>query len=89
MSEVVTGILAAGLGGYAELALLPLGTGGDLRRTLGVPADLEGALAAIAGGERVRLDAGRAAYCDRNGREAGRTSRTSRASASAGSRPSS
>jgi len=69
VSEVVTGILAADLGRYAELALLPLGTGGDLRRTLGVPADLEGALAAIARGERRTLDAGRARYQGRDGRE--------------------
>jgi len=70
MSEVVTGLLAAGLGGYAEVALLPLGTGGDLRRTLAVPLDLDAALAGIARGERVALDAGRVAYVDRAGREA-------------------
>jgi len=70
VSEAVTGILAADLGAYVELGLLPLGTGGDLRRTLGVPADVGAALAAIAAGERTRLDAGRASYCDRNGREA-------------------
>ena len=70
MSEVVTGILAADLGRYAELALLPLGTGGDLRRTLGVPADPEAALAAIARGVRTPLDAGRASYRDREGRDA-------------------
>jgi YegS/Rv2252/BmrU family lipid kinase len=69
MSEVVTGILAADLGRYAELAMLPLGTGGDLRRTLGVPADLEDALAAIARGERRPLDAGRARFQGRDGRE--------------------
>ena len=70
VSEVATGILAADLGGYAEIGLLPLGTGGDLRRTLGVPADVDAALAAIAAGGRTRLDAGRASYCDRGGREA-------------------
>jgi diacylglycerol kinase (ATP) len=70
VSEAVTGILAADLGTYVELGLLPLGTGGDLRRTLGVPADVGAALAAIAAGERTRIDAGRASYCDRSGREA-------------------
>ena len=70
VSEVVTGILAAGLGAYVELGLLPLGTGGDLRRTLGVPADVDAALAAIAAGVRTRLDAGRATYTDRAGRDA-------------------
>jgi YegS/Rv2252/BmrU family lipid kinase len=69
VSEVATGLLAADLGRYAELALLPLGTGGDLRRTLGVPADLEAALAAVAGGVRRPLDAGRATFTGRDGRE--------------------
>jgi YegS/Rv2252/BmrU family lipid kinase len=70
LSEVATGILAADLGGYAELGVLPLGTGGDLRRTLGVPAQPAAALAAIAAGKATRLDAGRATFCDRAGREA-------------------
>lgn len=69
-SEVVTGILAADLGRYAELALLPLGTGGDLRRTLGVAADLETALTGIARGVRRRIDAGRARFVSREGGEA-------------------
>ena len=47
LGEVATGLLSAGLGGYAELGLLPLGTGGDFSRTLGVPADVEGALRSI------------------------------------------
>jgi diacylglycerol kinase (ATP) len=70
LSEVVTGLLAADLGRYAEIALLPLGTGGDLRRTLGIPADVGGALAGLACGARRALDAGRASYLDRGGREA-------------------
>ena len=39
-SEVASGLLSAELAGYAQLALLPLGTGGDLGRTLGVPREL-------------------------------------------------
>jgi YegS/Rv2252/BmrU family lipid kinase len=70
LSEVVTGILAADLGRYAEIALLPLGTGGDLRRTLGVPSDMRGALEALSRGGRRSLDAGRATYRDRSDREA-------------------
>lgn len=68
-SEVVTGLLAAGLGARAKLALLPLGTGGDLVRTLGVPGDLDGAIARIAGGKERRIDAGRARFRDRAGEE--------------------
>ncbi len=69
-SEVVTGLLGSGLAGQVELALLPLGTGGDLLRTLGIPRDLDAALARIATGRAVPIDAGRARYRDRTGREA-------------------
>lgn len=68
-SEVVTGLLAAGLGAHVRLALLPLGTGGDLVRALGVPRDVEGALARIAAGKERSVDAGRARYRDAAGHE--------------------
>lgn len=61
-SEVVTGLLAAKLGGRVELALLPLGTGGDLVRALGVPRGLDAAIAAIARGKTRALDAGAVRY---------------------------
>jgi YegS/Rv2252/BmrU family lipid kinase len=70
MSEVVTGLLAAGLGGQAQIGLLPFGTGGDLPRTLGVPRDPEAAIARLREGRSRRLDAGRVRYRDRAGREA-------------------
>jgi YegS/Rv2252/BmrU family lipid kinase len=66
-SEVVTGLLAAGLAGDASLGLLPLGTGGDLVRTLGVPRDLDAALELLARGAMRRLDAGRVDYRARGG----------------------
>lgn len=69
-SEVVTGILAAGLGGRAKIALLPLGTGGDLVRALGVPRDLDAALARVVAGKERVVDAGRASFRGRDGREA-------------------
>lgn len=68
-SEVVTGLLEAGLAKYAELAFLPLGTGGDLVRTLGVPRDLDAAIARIAGGRARAMDAGRVRFTGRDGRE--------------------
>jgi YegS/Rv2252/BmrU family lipid kinase len=68
-SEVVTGLLAAGLGGYAQLGILPLGTGGDLVRTLGVPRDVAAAIAALAAGKTRQVDAGRARFRNRDGRE--------------------
>jgi YegS/Rv2252/BmrU family lipid kinase len=69
ISEVVTGLLAADLARYAELALLPLGTGGDLRRTLGVAKDLDLAIEHIAKGSARRLDAGRVHYRRPDGSE--------------------
>ena len=39
-------------------ALLPLGTANSFARTLGIPLDLDGAVAVIAGGERRRIDLG-------------------------------
>jgi YegS/Rv2252/BmrU family lipid kinase len=68
-SEVVAGILGAGLGGYADLALLPLGTGGDLARGLGLAGTLDDAIARIASGKSRPIDAGRAKFTTRDGRE--------------------
>jgi YegS/Rv2252/BmrU family lipid kinase len=68
-SEVVSGLLGAKLGDYAEVAPLPLGTGGDLMRTLEVPRDLDRALGAIAAGRSRKVDAGRVRYTDRSGCE--------------------
>jgi YegS/Rv2252/BmrU family lipid kinase len=39
-------------------ALLPLGTANSFARTLGIPLDLDGAIATIAGGQRRRIDLG-------------------------------
>jgi diacylglycerol kinase (ATP) len=69
-SEVVTGLLANELGSYARLGLLPLGTGGDLRRTLRIPKDLAGALTCIAEGHTREIDAGRVSFCDASGKPA-------------------
>jgi YegS/Rv2252/BmrU family lipid kinase len=68
-SEVVSGLLGAELGEYAEVALLPLGTGGDLMRTLEVPHQLDRALEGIAAGGVRKVDAGRVRYTDRSGGE--------------------
>lgn len=72
LSEVVTGLLAADLGGYAQLGLLPLGTGSDFARGLGVPRDLDAALAQLASAKPRPLDAARVDYRDASGREATR-----------------
>ncbi len=59
VGEVAAGLLGAGLGRYAELALLPMGSGGDLARRLGLGADVDAAIARIAAGKSSPLDAGR------------------------------
>jgi YegS/Rv2252/BmrU family lipid kinase len=59
LSEVATGLLGAGLGAYVRVGVLPFGTGGDFVRTLGVPRDVERAIACIAEGKVRRVDASR------------------------------
>src|SRR5262245_55441517 len=68
LSEVATGLLGAGLGDYARIGILPFGTGGDFVRTLGVPRDLERAIACIAEGKVRRVDAYRVTLQDDAGR---------------------
>jgi YegS/Rv2252/BmrU family lipid kinase len=68
-SEVVNGILGAHLGDVARVGLIPFGTGGDLARGLGIPSDLDAAVAAIASGKTRRIDAGRVRLQGRDGRE--------------------
>lgn len=66
LHEVVTGLLAAGLGEDAEIGLLPLGSGCDFARTLGVPLDPQQAIAQLAGGVCRRVDAGRIVHRQRD-----------------------
>jgi diacylglycerol kinase (ATP) len=62
LNEVVSGLLGAGLAGYAQVGVLPLGTGGDFARSLGLPRDFDAALAVIAAGKTRSIDAGRVEY---------------------------
>jgi YegS/Rv2252/BmrU family lipid kinase len=55
----------------AALALLPRGTGGDLRRTLGLDGDLRRCAARLKG-ERAAVDVGRVDYLDDDGLAASR-----------------
>jgi YegS/Rv2252/BmrU family lipid kinase len=64
INEVANGLA----GSEAALGILPLGTGGDFRRTLGVPPDLEGALAALARAVPRRIDLGKAVFRGWEGR---------------------
>jgi YegS/Rv2252/BmrU family lipid kinase len=64
VNEVVNGLLGAGLGEYAEIGLLPFGTGGDFPHSLGIPTALDPAIALIAEGRSRSIDAGRIEYRD-------------------------
>jgi len=70
VNEVVSGLLAAELGGYAELGVLPLGTGGDFARSLEIPRGLDGAIEVLAAGKARQIDAGRISYLDAASRSA-------------------
>jgi YegS/Rv2252/BmrU family lipid kinase len=62
LNEVVNGFFdSAGgpIGGDAMLGLLPSGTGGDFRRAVGIPSDIDAAARLIAVGSVRRIDAGR------------------------------
>jgi len=69
LSEVATGLLAADLAGYATIGLLPLGTGGDFARTLGV-RDLDAALDVTRAGAVRAIDAVRVGFVDPSGKPA-------------------
>jgi len=60
ISEVANGILRAG--SAAELGVLPSGTGGDFRRTFGVPSRAADAARALREGESRVMDAGRVTF---------------------------
>jgi len=58
LNEVLNG-LSSGFG-RTRLGLLPLGTGNDFARSIGVPDDLKAALAILLAGRFQRIDVGRA-----------------------------
>jgi diacylglycerol kinase (ATP) len=67
ISEVANGILDSGLD--VELGILPSGTGGDFRRTLGIPARTADAARVLRAGRTRRVDVGRASYLNYEGQE--------------------
>ena len=70
LSEVVSGLLAAGRGDRVEIGVLPLGTGSDLARSLGVAGSPRSAIEVLARGVARTIDAGRVEYTDRDGQPA-------------------
>jgi YegS/Rv2252/BmrU family lipid kinase len=74
ISEVADGFIREGrpLREDAVLGVLPAGTGGDFRRTLGVPPVLPEAAAALRGRKTAAIDLGRLEYVGRDGAPAAR-----------------
>lgn len=70
ISEVANGILRAGVD--AELGVLPSGTGGDFRRTLGMPTRSADVALALRAGRTRALDAGRVTFTNERGEEQSR-----------------
>jgi YegS/Rv2252/BmrU family lipid kinase len=67
-SEVIDGLVVAGFRDH--FGFIPRGTGGDLRRSLGIPADVPGAAALLAGTSSRLLDLGRVEFTGHDGRPA-------------------
>jgi diacylglycerol kinase (ATP) len=70
VNEVANGLLARPEDGRPELAVIPRGTGTDFVRHFGIPAKLEGAVAAALSGSTRTIDAGRLTYRAWSGEEA-------------------
>jgi len=67
LNEVVDGFFdrdGNSLGTDATLGLIPSGTGGDFRRTAGIPARARGAVEILTGGSVRRIDVGRIDFDD-------------------------
>ena len=70
INEVANGILRSDED--VELGVLPSGTGGDFRRTLGMPMNNREAAAALRDGETRTIDVGKATFQDHEAREVSR-----------------
>lgn len=65
INEVANGII--GSGEDAELGVLPSGTGGDFRRSLGMPFTVRDAAAALRSGVTKTIDVGKVTFSDHSG----------------------
>jgi YegS/Rv2252/BmrU family lipid kinase len=70
INEVANGILESKAD--IELGVLPSGTGGDFRRTLGMPANTRDAAQDLKNGETKLVDVGRATFLNHSGEEVSR-----------------
>lgn len=70
INEVANGILQTGQD--VELGVLPSGTGGDFRRTIGMPANPREAAMALRDGSTRLIDVGKVSFLDHNDQETSR-----------------
>lgn len=70
INEVANGIMESGKD--IEFGVLPSGTGGDFRRTIGMPNETREAGRALANGETKAIDVGRVTFLDHDGIETSR-----------------
>jgi YegS/Rv2252/BmrU family lipid kinase len=62
VNEIANGILQSGRD--AELGIFPSGTGGDFRRSIGMPSESREAARALRNGETKRIDVGKVTFVD-------------------------
>lgn len=70
INEIANGILTSD--SDAELGIFPSGTGGDFRRTLGLPTTPRDIARSLRDGETRRIDVGRVSFIGHHGEEASR-----------------
>ena len=70
INEIANGILTSGTD--CELGIFPSGTGGDFRRTLGIPTELREAARSLREGSTRHIDVGRITYRNHSGEDESR-----------------
>lgn len=70
VNEVANGILESGA--ECELGIIPSGTGGDFRRSIGMPGELREAARALKNGKTKSIDVGKVTFLDHDGEQTSR-----------------
>ena len=67
VNEIINGILGTSAGQPPAIGVIPMGTGTDLCRTIGIPLDPVAAASVVWDGMRRRIDAGRITFSGQEG----------------------
>jgi YegS/Rv2252/BmrU family lipid kinase len=65
-NEIINGVMQSKTPVFPELALIPVGTGSDLARTLNIPKDIDKAVSVVFNGTSQMCDIGRVVFNDLN-----------------------